>query len=208
MEKYKIELEKIEHSIEKLIDELGIKFDTKRLLSFATLSSQDYNLQYPSYKLMASEIYINMHEPEIKKESALGIVKKKNKKATKHQIFLLGNRKLQKMTREEAIKLLSKAIELVSLYDMHKAKMTNLQAEFELKFSKYIACSHLSLLTMRNDNIKNANDSEYLNILNSYSDYEEYNKWNDYINELDMEEQFLRAEISEELTSKLILKSN
>ncbi len=136
-------LNDIEEKTNLLIKELGIKFSAKRLFSFATLNLLDYEASN-SFKILASENYEDLSSKRTV-ETAIGTVEKVDKKTTKHQIFLLGNRKLLKLSKIDAINYLQKGLELIALYKQYRATKDLLEAEFEYKFAHNISADNLFL---------------------------------------------------------------
>ena len=134
MNTYIKRLNDIEEKTNLLIKELDIKFSAKRLFYFATLNLLDYEASN-SFKILASENYEDLASKRTV-ETAMGAVEKVDKKTTKHQIFLLGNRKLLKLSKTDAINYLQKGLELIALYKQYRAIRDLLEAEFEYKLKR------------------------------------------------------------------------
>lgn len=164
-------LNDIEEKTNLLIKELGIKFSAKRLFSFATLNLLDYEASN-SFKILASENYEDLSSKRTV-ETAMGTVEKVDKKTTKHQIFLLGNRKLLKLSKIDAINYLQKGLELISLYKQYKATRDLLEAEFEYKFAHNISADNLFVI----ENLKDKEQSEYTRYRKDLDNNSEYELW-------------------------------
>lgn len=164
-------LNDIEEKTNLLIKELGIKFSAKRLFSFATLNLLDYEASN-SFKILASENYEDLSSKRTV-ETAMGTVEKVDKKTTKHQIFLLGNRKLLKLSKIDAINYLQKGLELIALYKQYKATRDLLEAEFEYKFAHNISADNLFVI----ENLKDKEQSEYTRYRKDLDNNSEYELW-------------------------------
>ncbi len=164
-------LNDIEEKTNLLIKELGIKFSAKRLFSFATLNLLDYEASN-SFKILASENYEDLSSKRTV-ETAMGTVEKVDKKTTKHQIFLLGNRKLLKLSKIDAINYLQKGLELIALYKQYKATRDLLEAEFEYKFAHNISADNLYVI----ENLKDKEQSEYTRYRKDLDNNSEYELW-------------------------------
>ncbi|MCG3687538.1 hypothetical protein [Aliarcobacter butzleri] len=164
-------LNDIEEKTNLLIKELSIKFSAKRLFSFATLNLLDYEASN-SFKIIASENYEDLSSKRTV-ETAMGTVEKVDKKTTKHQIFLLGNRKLLKLSKIDAINYLQKGLELIALYKQYKATRDLLEAEFEYKFAHNISADNLFVI----ENLKDKEQSEYTRYRKDLDNNSEYELW-------------------------------
>ena len=164
-------LNDIEEKTNLLIKELSIKFSAKRLFSFATLNLLDYEASN-SFKIIASENYEDLSSKRTV-ETAMGTVEKIDKKTTKHQIFLLGNRKLLKLSKIDAINYLQKGLELIALYKQYKATRDLLEAEFEYKFAHNISADNLFVI----ENLKDKEQSEYTRYRKDLDNNSEYELW-------------------------------
>ncbi len=164
-------LNDIEEKTNLLIKELGIKFSAKRLFSFATLNLLDYEASN-SFKILASENYEDLSSKRTV-ETAIGTVEKVDKKTTKHQIFLLGNRKLLKLSKIDAINYLQKGLELIALYKQYRATKDLLEAEFEYKFAHNISADNLCVI----ENLKDKEQSEYTRYRKELANNSEYELW-------------------------------
>lgn len=164
-------LNDIEEKTNLLIKELGIKFSAKRLFSFATLNLLDYEASN-SFKILASENYEDLSSKRTV-ETAMGTVEKVDKKTTKHQIFLLGNRKLLKLSKIDAINYLQKGLELIALYKQYRATKDLLEAEFEYKFAHNISADNLCVI----ENLKDKEQSEYTRYRKELANNSEYELW-------------------------------
>lgn len=164
-------LNDIEEKTNLLIKELGIKFSAKRLFSFATLNLLDYEASN-SFKILASENYEDLSSKRTV-ETAMGTVEKVDKKTTKHQIFLLGNRKLLKLSKIDAINYLQKGLELIALYKQYRATKDLLEAEFEYKFAHNISADNLYVI----ENLKDKEQSEYTRYRKELANNSEYELW-------------------------------
>lgn len=164
-------LNDIEEKTNLLIKELGIKFSAKRLFSFATLNLLDYEASN-SFKILASENYEDLSSKRTV-ETAIGTVEKVDKKTTKHQIFLLGNRKLLKLSKIDAINYLQKGLELIALYKQYRATKDLLEAEFEYKFAHNISADNLYVI----ENLKDKEQSEYTRYRKELANNSEYELW-------------------------------
>ena len=164
-------LNDIEEKTNLLIKELDIKFSAKRLFSFATLNLLDYESSN-SFKIIASENYEDLSSKRTV-ETAMGTVEKVDKKTTKHQIFLLGNRKLLKLSKIDAINYLQKGLELIALYKQYRATKDLLEAEFEYKFAHNISADNLYVI----ENLKDKEQSEYTRYRKELANNSEYELW-------------------------------
>ena len=164
-------LNDIEEKTNLLIKELDIKFSAKRLFSFATLNLLDYESSN-SFKILASENYEDLSSKRTV-ETAMGTVEKVDKKTTKHQIFLLGNRKLLKLSKIDAINYLQKGLELIALYKQYRATKDLLEAEFEYKFAHNISADNLYVI----ENLKDKEQSEYTRYRKELANNSEYELW-------------------------------
>lgn len=106
-------------------------------------------------------------------ETAIGTVEKVDKKTTKHQIFLLGNRKLLKLSKIDAINYLQKGLELIALYKQYRATKDLLEAEFEYKFAHNISADNLYVI----ENLKDKEQSEYTRYRKELANNSEYELW-------------------------------
>lgn len=164
-------LNDIEEKTNLLIKELDIKFSAKRLFSFATLNLLDYESSN-SFKIIASENYEDLSSKRTV-ETAMGTVEKVDKKTTKHQIFLLGNRKFLKLSKIDAINYLQKGLELIALYKQYRATRELLEAEFEYKFAHNISADNLFVI----ENLKDKEQSEYTRYRKELANNSEYELW-------------------------------
>ena len=171
MNTYIKKLDDIEEKTNLLIKELDIKFSAKRLFSFATLNLLDYEASN-SFKILASENYEDLSSKRTV-ETAMGTVEKVDKKTTKHQIFLLGNRKLLKLSKIDAINYLQKGLELIALYKQYRATKDLLEAEFEYKFAHNISADNLYVI----ENLKDKEQSEYTRYRKELANNSEYELW-------------------------------
>lgn len=195
MDSYVQKLNELEKRTEELIVELGIKFNAKRFFSFATLNLLDFE-ETKSFKIIASENFKDLNSKDIV-ETAMGKVTKYKKKTTKHQIFLLGNRKLMKLSKEDAITYLSKAIELIGLYKQYRATIEAFQAEYELKFSINISANNLFVI----ENV-DREESEYVKYRRALDNDKEYKEWSAKLFELETEDERIEEEKNIELSNK------
>lgn len=196
MNVYIDKLNDIEEKTNLLIKELNIKFSAKRLFSFATLNLLDYEASN-SFKIIASENYEDLTSIRTV-ETAMGTVEKVDKKTTKHQIFLLGNRKLLKLSKIDAINYLQKALELIALYKQYKATRELLEAEFEYKFAHNISADNLFVI----ENLKDREQSEYIKYRRTLSNDTEYKQWSEYLDDLEKIDIEIENEKNNELSNK------
>ena len=197
MNTYIKKLDDIEEKTNLLIKELDIKFSAKRLFSFATLNLLDYEASN-SFKILASENYEDLSSKRTV-ETAMGIVEKIDKKTTKHQIFLLGNRKLLKLSKTDAINYLQKGLELIALYKQYRAIRDLLEAEFEYKFAHNISADNLFVI----ENLKDKELSEYIKYRKDLSNNSEYELWSTIIENYKNEELLIEKHKNEEYLCKL-----
>jgi hypothetical protein len=190
-------LNDIEEKTNLLIKELDIKFSAKRLFSFATLNLLDYEASN-SFKILASENYEDLNSKRTV-ETAMGTVEKIDKKTTKHQIFLLGNRKLLKLSKTDAINYLQKGLELIALYKQYRAIRDLLEAEFEYKFAHNISADNLFVI----ENLKDKELSEYIKYRKDLSNNSEYELWSTIIENYKNEELLIEKHKNEEYLCKL-----
>lgn len=197
MNTYIKRLNDIEEKTNLLIKELDIKFSAKRLFSFATLNLLDYEASN-SFKILASENYEDLASKRTV-ETAMGTVEKVDKKTTKHQIFLLGNRKLLKLSKTDAINYLQKGLELIALYKQYRATRDLLEAEFEYKFAHNISADNLFVI----ENLKDKEQSEYIKLRKALSNNSEYELWSTIIENYKNEELLIEKHKNEEYLCKL-----
>lgn len=197
MNTYIKRLNDIEEKTNLLIKELDIKFSAKRLFSFATLNLLDYEASN-SFKILASENYEDLASKRTV-ETAMGAVEKVDKKTTKHQIFLLGNRKLLKLSKTDAINYLQKGLELIALYKQYRAIRDLLEAEFEYKFAHNISADNLFVI----ENLKDKELSEYIKYRKDLSNNSEYELWSTIIENYKNEELLIEKHKNEEYLCKL-----
>lgn len=197
MNTYIKKLDDIEEKTNLLIKELDIKFSAKRLFSFATLNLLDYEASN-SFKILASENYEDLASKRTV-ETAMGTVEKVDKKTTKHQIFLLGNRKLLKLSKTDAINYLQKGLELIALYKQYRATRDLLEAEFEYKFAHNISADNLFVI----ENLKDKELSEYIKYRKDLSNNSEYELWSTIIENYKNEELLIEKHKNEEYLCKL-----
>ncbi len=197
MNTYIKKLDDIEEKTNLLIKELDIKFSAKRLFSFATLNLLDYEASN-SFKILASENYEDLNSKRTV-ETAMGTVEKIDKKTTKHQIFLLGNRKLLKLSKTDAINYLQKGLELIALYKQYRATRDLLEAEFEYKFAHNISADNLFVI----ENLKDKELSEYIKYRKDLSNNSEYELWSTIIENYKNEELLIEKHKNEEYLCKL-----
>ncbi|MDN5100345.1 hypothetical protein O8C83_05875 [Aliarcobacter butzleri] len=197
MNTYIKKLDDIEEKTNLLIKELDIKFSAKRLFSFATLNLLDYEASN-SFKILASENYEDLASKRTV-ETAMGTVEKVDKKTTKHQIFLLGNRKLLKLSKTDAINYLQKGLELIALYKQYRAIRDLLEAEFEYKFAHNISADNLFVI----ENLKDKELSEYIKYRKDLSNNSEYELWSTIIENYKNEELLIEKHKNEEYLCKL-----
>lgn len=197
MNTYIKKLDDIEEKTNLLIKELDIKFTAKRLFSFATLNLLDYEASN-SFKILASENYEDLASKRTV-ETAMGAVEKIDKKTTKHQIFLLGNRKLLKLSKTDAINYLQKGLELIALYKQYRATRDLLEAEFEYKFAHNISADNLFVI----ENLKDKELSEYIKYRKDLSNNSEYELWSTIIENYKNEELLIEKHKNEEYFCKL-----
>lgn len=197
MNTYITKLNDIEEKTNLLIKELDIKFSAKRLFSFATLNLLDYEASN-SFKILASENYEDLASKRTV-ETAMGTVEKIDKKTTKHQIFLLGNRKLLKLSKTDAINYLQKGLELIALYKQYKAIRDLLEAEFEYKFAHNISADNLFVI----ENLKDKELSEYIKYRKDLSNNSEYELWSTIIENYKNEDLLIEKHKNEEYFCKL-----
>ena len=197
MNTYIKKLDDIEEKTNLLIKELDIKFSAKRLFSFATLNLLDYEASN-SFKILASENYEDLNSKRTV-ETAMGTVEKVDKKTTKHQIFLLGNRKLLKLSKTDAINYLQKGLELIALYKQYRATRDLLEAEFEYKFAHNISADNLFVI----ENLKDKELSEYIKYRKDLSNNSEYELWSTIIENYKNEELLIEKHKNEEYLCKL-----
>ncbi len=197
MNTYIKKLDDIEEKTNLLIKELDIKFSAKRLFSFATLNLLDYEASN-SFKILASENYEDLASKRTV-ETAMGTVEKVDKKTTKHQIFLLGNRKLLKLSKTDAINYLQKGLELIALYKQYRATRDLLEAEFEYKFAHNISADNLFVI----ENLKDKEQSEYIKLRKALSNNSEYELWSTIIENYKNEELLIEKHKNEEYLCKL-----
>ena len=196
MNTYIKKLDDIEEKTNLLIKELDIKFSAKRLFSFATLNLLDYEASN-SFKILASENYEDLSSKRTV-ETAMGTVEKVDKKTTKHQIFLLGNRKLLKLSKTDAINYLQKGLELIALYKQYKATRDLLEAEFEYKFAHNISADNLFVI----ENLKDKEQSEYIKLRKALSNNSEYELWSTIIENYKNEDLMIEKHKNEEYHCK------
>ncbi|MDN5130436.1 hypothetical protein [Aliarcobacter butzleri] len=196
MNTYIKKLDDIEEKTNLLIKELDIKFSAKRLFSFATLNLLDYEASN-SFKILASENYEDLSSKRTV-ETAMGTVEKVDKKTTKHQIFLLGNRKLLKLSKIDAINYLQKGLELIALYKQYKATRDLLEAEFEYKFAHNISADNLFVI----ENLKDKEQSEYIKLRKALSNNSEYELWSTIIENYKNEDLMIEKHKNEEYHCK------
>ncbi len=196
MKEFVDKLNTIEKRTESLIKELELKFTAKRLFSFATMSLLDFE-DSKSFKIIASENYTDLKSKSVV-DTAVGKVTKYKKKTTKHQIFLLGNRKLVKLSKEDAISYLKKGIELVALYKQYRCTREMFQSEYEAMFSENISANNLSIL----ENVKSREDSEYIKYRRALENDAEYKEWSKVLFELDTEDEALEDIKNVELSNR------
>ena len=197
MNTYIKKLDDIEEKTNLLIKELDIKFSAKRLFSFATLNLLDYEASN-SFKILASENYEDLSSKRTV-ETAMGTVEKVDKKTTKHQIFLLGNRKLLKLSKTDAINYLQKGLELIALYKQYRAIRDLLEAEFEYKFAHNISADNLFVI----ENLKDKELSEYIKYRKDLSNNSEYELWSTIIENYRNEDLLIEKHKNEEYLCKL-----
>ena len=197
MNTYIKKLDDIEEKTNLLIKELDIKFSAKRLFSFATLNLLDYEASN-SFKILASENYEDLNSKRTV-ETAMGTVEKIDKKTTKHQIFLLGNRKLLKLSKTDAINYLQKGLELIALYKQYRAIRDLLEAEFEYKFAHNISADNLFVI----ENLKDKELSEYIKYRKDLSNNSEYELWSTIIENYRNEDLLIEKHKNEEYFCKL-----
>lgn len=197
MNTYIKKLDDIEEKTNLLIKELDIKFTAKRLFSFATLNLLDYEASN-SFKILASENYEDLASKRTV-ETAMGAVEKVDKKTTKHQIFLLGNRKLLKLSKTDAINYLQKGLELIALYKQYRAIRDLLEAEFEYKFAHNISADNLFVI----ENLKDKELSEYIKYRKDLSNNSEYELWSTIIENYKNEDLLIEKHKNEEYFCKL-----
>lgn len=197
MNTYIKRLNDIEEKTNLLIKELDIKFSAKRLFSFATLNLLDYEASN-SFKILASENYEDLASKRTV-ETAMGAVEKVDKKTTKHQIFLLGNRKLLKLSKTDAINYLQKGLELIALYKQYRAIRDLLEAEFEYKFAHNISADNLFVI----ENLKDKELSEYIKYRKDLSNNSEYELWSTIIENYKNEDLLIEKHKNEEYLCKL-----
>jgi len=197
MENYLQKLNDLEKRTEALIKELGIKFNAKRLFSFATLYLLDFE-DSKSFKIVASENFKDLNS-KVVIDTAMGEATKYKKKTTKHQIFLLGNRKLQKLSKEDAIEYLAKGIELIGLYKQYRATREAFQAEFESKFAINISANNLYVVEK---NVEDREKSEYIKYRRALENDAEYKEWSSTLFELETEDENLEELKNIELSNK------
>lgn len=196
MNTYIKKLDDIEEKTNLLIKELDIKFSAKRLFSFATLNLLDYEASN-SFKILASENYEDLSSKRTV-ETAMGTVEKVDKKTTKHQIFLLGNRKLLKLSKTDAINYLQKGLELIALYKQYRATRDLLEAEFEYKFAHNISADNLFVI----ENLKDKEQSEYIKLRKALSNNSEYELWSTIIENYKNEDLMIEKHKNEEYHCK------
>ena len=196
MNTYIKKLDDIEEKTNLLIKELDIKFSAKRLFSFATLNLLDYEASN-SFKILASENYEDLNSKRTV-ETAMGTVEKIDKKTTKHQIFLLGNRKLLKLSKTDAINYLQKGLELIALYKQYRAIRDLLEAEFEYKFAHNISADNLFVI----ENLKDKELSEYIKYRKDLSNNSEYELWSTIIENYKNEDLMIEKHKNEEYHCK------
>lgn len=196
MNTYIKKLDDIEEKTNLLIKQLDIKFSAKRLFSFATLNLLDYEASN-SFKILASENYEDLSSKRTV-ETAMGTVEKVDKKTTKHQIFLLGNRKLLKLSKTDAINYLQKGLELIALYKQYRATRDLLEAEFEYKFAHNISADNLFVI----ENLKDKEQSEYIKLRKALSNNSEYELWSTIIENYKNEDLMIEKHKNEEYHCK------
>lgn len=198
MNTYIKKLDDIEEKTNLLIKELDIKFSAKRLFSFATLNLLDYEASN-SFKILASENYEDLASKRTV-ETAMGTVEKVDKKTTKHQIFLLGNRKFLKLSKIDAVNYLQKGLELIALYKQYKATRDLLEAEFEYKFAHNISADNLFVI----ENLKDKEQSEYIKLRKALSNNSEYELWSTIIENYKNEDLMIEKHKNEEYHCKIL----
>ena len=196
MDKYLKELEKVEKRTTELLKELKVKYSAKRLFSFATLNLLEANTENLSFKIVASENFDDVNNPE-KINTAIGILDKVKKKTTKYQIFHLGQRKLLKMTKEDALEYLSKGLEVLALYDKYRAVRTDFEAEHRLRFIKHVTLNELHSI----ENVKRE-DSVYIKMRHQLPNDKEFVKWDEIIVDMDSKDESFKKKISKEMSIK------
>lgn len=195
MKEFVDKLNSIEKRTSQLIKELELKFTAKRIFSFATMSLLDFE-DSKSFKIIASENYTDL-KSKTTTDTAMGKVTKYKKKTTKHQIFLLGNRKLVKLSREDAVEYLAKGLELVALYKQYKATRELFQSEYESKFSINISANNLYVI----EGVEREK-SEYIKYRRALENDAEYKSWSEKLFELDTEDEALEDIKNVELSNR------
>lgn len=188
LQEYKKKLLEIEQETELICQSLNIEFSVKRLLHFSTMKLSSINMQSFSLRIYANENYEDINNLKIVND-AKGIREVAQKKSAKHQIYLLGHRKIFTMTQDEAIVDVTNAIKLLGLYELYNSLKEQLLAEHSLKFPEHISCLSLSML-----------DSSYNSISAALANYNEFLEWNNFISDLDNEKRKVLNERNEELS--------
>lgn len=196
MEELYNKLSDIESKTNKLIKELEIKFTAKRIFSFATLNLLDY-ADVKSFKVIASENYKDLKSKTVK-HTAVGTDTVYKKKTTKHQIFLLGNRKLQKLSKEDAIAYLQKAFELIALYKQYNAVRKLLISTYEYTYAENISAENLFTI----EDTADREQSVYVSYRRALPNDSEYKKWSQIILDLEDEDKEISNKRDEELSYK------
>ncbi|BFU77275.1 hypothetical protein ALC152_04900 [Arcobacter sp. 15-2] len=195
MKEYVDKLNSIEKRTEELLKELELPFSAKRMFSFSTMNLLDFE-ESKSFKIIASENFTDLKSAKTVK-TALGEVTQYKKKTTKHQIFLLGNRKLKQLTKEEAIEYLEKGIELLGLYKQYRATREAFQSEYEVLFAENISANNLSILEP-----VDREQSEYIAYRRKLKNDKEYKQWSEKLFELDTEDESIQETKDKELSNR------
>lgn len=191
------DLLKIEEEISKLLLILGLKFSVKDFLGFDKiyiediLNKQDTN----KLKIVASE---NFRDYKDKKEIKLRTTKKEGdkydyvpkSKNVKHQILVISNAKIQKLEESEIHELLRPALNIVALFNKHKAILSLIKAQNDLISGETTSLLYSALLKRGN------NQATFLP-----SSIEE-EKLNAFIENWELEEEFRQRDRNEFLSGK------
>ena len=209
LEEYKNLLKETEIEVENLLNyEIKQKkFDAKRFLNFDTVNYLDFKT-FGCFKVVASENFAD--KTKIKEEDTENSFKENRaiKTATKHQVFLVGNKIIKNANHnEDLISEVAIGFKIVGLWEFYQSIKQQLKAFYKIEFSAFLAMNKLIDFEKKRVayNDKNSfnkeTDSYYYNYIKEHQT-EDYIAWNEFITSLENDERIYKNELSDKLSEE------
>lgn len=209
LEEFKNQLKEIEIEVENLLtyEIKQKKFDTKRFLNFDTVNYLDFKT-FGCFKVVASENFSDKTKILDEDNENSFKEKKANKTATKHQVFLVGNKIINNVNHKEDL-ILEVAIgfKAVGLWEFYQSIKQQLKAFYKIEFSGFLAMNKLIDLEKKRATYSDKNsfdkekDSYYYNYIKEHQE-EDYIVWNEFITTLENDEKIYKDELSDKLSEE------